>query len=82
MINTNVSNLRRNLFEMLEQATRFNEPINVSTKHGNAVILSEEDYNGLMETMYLLSDPEMIEKIKEAKATPLSECIPASEVEW
>ncbi len=38
--------------------------------------------SGAWETMQLLSDPEMAEKLIEGKNTPLSECIPESEVEW
>lgn len=82
MVNTNATNLRKNLFGMLEQTIKYNEPVNVSTKDGNAVILSEEEYNGLMETLYLSSIPRMKEKIIEGLNTPISECIPADEVEW
>lgn len=82
MLNTNATNFRRNLFGMLEQTVKFNEPINISTKDGNAVLLSEEDYNGLMETLYLSSIPGMEEKIKKGMQTPLEDCIPAAEVQW
>ena len=73
---------RKNIFDLLEQTIRFNEPINVTTKNGNAVVLSEEDYNGLMETLHLSSIPGMKEKIMDGLKTPLSECVPESEVEW
>ena len=49
---------------------------------GNAVILSEEDYNSLMETVYLSSIPSQREKIIEGLNTPLEECLPENEVEW
>lgn len=61
MINTNITNFRKNIFGMLEQTIKYNEPINVNTKDGNAVIIMEEDYNGLMETLYLSSIPGMKE---------------------
>jgi len=61
---------------MLEQTIKYNEPVNVSTKDGNAVIISEEDYNGLMETVLLCSVPGMKEKIIEGLHTPLDECFP------
>lgn len=82
MLNTNATNFRNNMFEMLEQTIKFNEPINVSTKNGNAVVISEEDYNNLMETLMLISIPGMKEKITEGLKTPLDECIPEDEVEW
>ena len=60
---------------MLEQTIKYNEPVNISTKDGNAVIISEEDYNSLMETLYLYSIPEQREKIIEGLNTPIEECV-------
>ena len=82
MLNTNITNFRKNIFGMLEQTIKYNEPVNISTKDGNAVIISEEDYNGLMETLYLSSVPNMKERIIEGMNTPISECVPENEVEW
>ncbi len=82
MTNTNITNFRKDIYELLEQTIKYNEPINISTKNGNAVVLSEEDYNGLMETVYLSSIPELKEKLIEGKKTPLSECVSEDEVKW
>lgn len=82
MVNTNITNFRKNIFGMLEQTIKYNEPINVNTKDGNAVIIMEEDYNGLMETLYLSSIPGMKEKIVEGLKTPIEDCIPEDQVEW
>ncbi len=82
MTNTNITNFRKNIFNMLEQTIRFNEPLNVSTKDGNVVVLSEEDYRGTIETLQLLSSPEMKEKLLTGKNTPLEDCVSESEVEW
>lgn len=45
--------LRQDIFNYLDSVVEFNEVINVTTKKGNAVIISEEDYNGLLETLYI-----------------------------
>ena len=82
MISTNITAFRKNVFSMLEQTIQYNEPLNISTKAGNAVVLSEADYQGMMETLYLVSQPGMRELLLEGKNTPLSECLPESEVEW
>lgn len=82
MLNTNITNFRKNIFGILEQTIKFNEPVKISTKDGNAVIISEEDYNGIMETLYLCSVPTMEEKIIEGLRTPLDECLPENEVQW
>ena len=82
MINTNITNFRKDIFGLLEQTIKYNEPINVNTKDGNAVIISEEDYNGLMETLYLSSIPGMKAKIVEGMKTSIENCIPEDQVEW
>lgn len=82
MLNTNATNFRKNIFELLEQTIKYNEPINISTKNGNAILMSEEDYNGLMETLYLTSVLGMKEKIVEGLETPIEECLSDDEVQW
>lgn len=82
MINKNVTSFRKDIYNLLENTIKYNEPINVSTKDGNAIVLSESDYNGLIETMYLSSKAGMEEKLIEGKNTPLDECISEDEVEW
>ena len=63
MTNINVTNFRKEIYELLEQTIKYNEPINISTKNGNAIVLSEEDYNSLIETIYLSSIPGLKEEI-------------------
>ena len=46
MTNTNSTNLRKNLFSYLESVIDYNDVINVNTKKGNAIIISETEYNG------------------------------------
>ena len=82
MLNTNITNFRKNIFSLLEQTIKYNEPVNISTKAGNAVIISEEDYNSLIETVYLSSVPQQREKIIEGLHTPLDQCLSENEVEW
>lgn len=82
MLHTNITNFRKNIFNLLEQTIKYNEPVNISTKEGNAVVISEEDYNGLMETLYLSAIPEQKEKIIEGLQTSLNECLQENEIEW
>ena len=67
---------------MMESAIEFNEPINVSTKKGNAVVLSEEDYNSLIETVYISSIPGLKEDIIYGMNEDLTDCISEDEVDW
>lgn len=82
MTNTNITNFRNNVFDYINQAVEFNDVINVNTKNGNAVVMSEEDYNGIMETLYLSTNPKVREEIIEGASTPIEECIPEEDVEW
>jgi len=82
MQNINVTNFRRNLFGLLEQTIKYNEPINIATKNGNAIIISEDDYNDIMETVLVNSNPSLKTKITEGMNTPLSACVSEDEVPW
>lgn len=73
MTNTNITNFRKNTFAYIDQAITYNDVININTKNGNAIIMSEEDYNGLMETLYLSSIPGLKEQIIEDVKEPISE---------
>ena len=79
---TTITNFRKNIYSMVENTVRFNEPVNITTRDGNAVMISEEEYLGLIETLYLSSDPGMKEKRVEGLNTPLSETISEEEVGW
>ena len=82
MTNTNVTSFRKNIYAMMEQTIKYNEPLNIATKYGNAVMISEDDYNSLIETLYLTSIPGMEEKLIAGHKTPLEDCLDESEVEW
>lgn len=82
MTNVNATNFRKNLFEYLNQAVDFNDVINVSTRNGNAVVMSEEDYNSLMETLYLMSHPGTREEVLTGMQEPIEACVPLDEVDW
>lgn len=82
MTTLNITNLRNDIYKILEKTVKYNEVVNVTTKAGTAVIMSESDYKNLMETLYLSSMPEMEKKIKEGLETPIEECIDESKVEW
>ena len=82
MTNINITNFRKDIYELLEKTIKYNETINISTKNGNAIVLSEEDYNGLMETVNLLNVPGTKDKLIKGKETPLEDCIAEDEVKW
>ena len=59
----NASNFRKDMFKYLEYANRFSEPVNIVTKSGNFVLMSDAEYRGMMETLYIGSIPGLKEAI-------------------
>jgi prevent-host-death family protein len=77
------STARKDLDELLDNVTRYNEPITiVSDNDKAAVLLSMAEWSDIQETLYLQSIPGMVESIKAAAAEPLEYGIPASEVNF
>lgn len=71
---------RAKLYSLLDEVAITHEPILITGKRSNAILLSEADWRAIEETMYLLSVPGMRESILEGLNTPLDECL--DEVEW
>lgn len=82
MYNTNATNARAKLYELINMAINDSEIINIATKNGNAVIISEDNYNSLLETLYICSDHLYKKSIIDGKNTPLEDCISEDEVTW
>lgn len=81
MLSTNITQFRKNIFSYVEQVIRFNQVVNVTTKDGAAVVMGQDDYNALMETVYLFSNPGTVRDIKEGLAASWEDCVPESEVD-
>jgi PHD/YefM family antitoxin component YafN of YafNO toxin-antitoxin module len=75
MSTINITNARKDLYNLVENVSNFNDPLLIVGKKGNAVLLSEEDYNGLLDTIYLNNIPGMAESIVEGGNLPLDQCI-------
>ncbi|XOV79601.1 MAG: type II toxin-antitoxin system Phd/YefM family antitoxin [Aestuariibacter sp.] len=71
---------RANLYRVIDETAESHEPVLITSKRNNAVLLSEQDWNAIQETLHLLSIPGMRESIKEGMDTELSEC--KEELDW
>ena len=78
----NASQARANLFKLLEQVNQDSKPCVITSRKGDGVLISKDDWESIQETLYLQSIPEMRESIVEGMQTPLSECISEDELEW
>ena len=59
---------RQNLFKLVRKSVRGHVPVKITSKEGDAILVSESDYEGLLETLELLSVPGMRKSIQEARA--------------
>ena len=74
------SEARANLYRLIDATAHSHEPILITSKRNNAVLLSEEDWSAVQETLFLLSMPGMRESLREGMAAPLEEC--DEELDW
>jgi prevent-host-death family protein len=72
MTTLTASEARAGLYRLIDQTAQTHEPVIISGKRANAVLLSEEDWSAIQETLYLLAVPGMRESIKESMAEPLN----------
>lgn len=75
-----VTEARTALYQLLDNVAASHEPVLITGKRSNAVLISEEDWRAINETLYLLSIPGMRESIVEGMNAPLDQCV--DEVEW
>ncbi len=69
----NVTEARQNLYRLIDQAAASHEPIFIKGKKNKAVLISEEDWRSISETLYLESIPGVRESLLAAKKEPLEE---------
>ena len=75
MMTVNATRARAELYKLLEQVAETREPIHITGRRGAAVLLSEDDWRSIQETLHLLSIPGMRESIVEGMKTPVEECV-------
>jgi len=80
MTTLNATEARAKLYALMDEAAANHQPIVITGKRGNAVLLAEEDWNAINETLHLLSIPGMRESIREGMDTKLDDC--SQELDW
>lgn len=76
----NATEARTKLYSLIDETADTHEPIVITGKRGNAVLLSEEDWNSIQETLYLLFIPGMRESIKNGLKEKTDDC--AKDLNW
>ena len=80
MATLTASEARSKLYRLIDEAAASHQPVLITGKRSNAVLVSEEDWRALQETVYLLSIPGMRESIREGLNTPIEEC--SKDLDW
>ncbi|MBB3192164.1 type II toxin-antitoxin system Phd/YefM family antitoxin [Halomonas cerina] len=68
------SEARANLYRLIDEAAESHQPLLITGKRNKAVLIAEEDWQAIQETLFLLSVPGMRESIREGMDTPIEEC--------
>lgn len=74
MTTLTASKARSELYQLLDKVASSHEPVQITGKRNNAVLISDEDWRSIQETLYLLSVPGMRESIRKGLKTPLKKC--------
>ena len=78
-----VTEARSNLYKLLEEVNESASPILITNKNGhNGYLIGEEDFNAMLETMYLNSVDGLVESIIEEGNTPYDKATNADDVDW
>ncbi|MCH9754135.1 MAG: type II toxin-antitoxin system Phd/YefM family antitoxin [Alphaproteobacteria bacterium] len=80
MKNINITQARSSLFSLVDEANETHKPIHIIGKRSNAVLVSEDDWNAIQETIYLSSLPGVKESILKGRKEPLSKC--SKDLKW
>ena len=80
MTTLSASEARAKLYRLMDEAAESHQPITITGKRHDAVLVSAEDWQAIQETLHLLSVPGMRESIKDAMAEPVEAC--AKELDW
>ena len=80
MTTLNATEARSKLYNLIDETSKTHKPIMITGKRGNAVLVAEEDWNSINETLYLLSVPGMRESIQDGLNEELNEC--SKDLDW
>ncbi len=75
-----VTQARAKLYQLMDETADSHEPIQITGKRSNAVLVSEDDWRSIQETLYLVSIPGVRESIRKGMAEPLSKA--STKVNW
>jgi len=70
----NATDARATLYHLIDQTNESHEPVLITGKRSNAVLLAEEDWLAIQESLHLGSVPRLVDEVRQSMATPLDDC--------
>ena len=80
MTSITATEARKSLYRLVDEVQDSHEPVQITGKRGSAVLVSEDDWRSVQETLYLVSIPDMRDSILEGMAAPVDEL--SGELDW
>ena len=80
--NVNITNARKNLYKLTDMVIDNVVVVNITTKHGNAVLISADEYNSLLETLYLSENAEYKKTLIDGKEEKIKDLIDEKDIKW
>ena len=74
MTTLTASKARAQLYKLLDKTASYHEPVQITGRRNSAVLISEEDWRAIQETLYLVSIPGMRDSIRRGLRTPVEKC--------
>ncbi|MDY0139625.1 MAG: type II toxin-antitoxin system Phd/YefM family antitoxin [Candidatus Izemoplasmatales bacterium] len=80
--NVNITNARKELYKLTDMVIDNGAVVNISTKNGNAVLISADEYNSLIETLYLSENTDYKKTLIDGKNESIENLIDEKDVKW
>ncbi len=80
MSSINITNARKDLYNLVQRVNSTHEPVEITGRESNAILIGEEDWRSIQETLYLSSIPGMRESIVKGMKTPVDDL--SDELDW
>lgn len=77
-----VRQARDNLYKLIDEVSEHHSPVLIAGKRNNVVLVSQEDWDAIQETIYLNSIPGMVQSIQSATQEPVEDCIDIKDLDW
>ncbi len=80
MITVTATKARGNLYSLIKEVRESHEPIQITGEQGNAILISEEDWRSIRETLFLHSIPDLVDSMRQARAEGLDQA--SGDLDW